>query len=119
MSRTLLLSFGCTALLEVVCPLVLRSISTSLSGRQLGLPKCSFAENSRCLASLHGSEFVTPALVALAARKIYPHRLSIVSAAKERSMQYGSSLASVANMLRNFTPDSVIEEVLACVEAPL
>jgi len=34
-------------------------------------------------------------------------------------MQYGSDLASVAGLLRDYTPESVIEEVLASVEAPL
>ena len=76
-------------------------------------------KNFRCLAPLHGLDFVTPSLVALAARKIYPHRLVIVSASNERSMQYGSDLPSIASLLRDYTPESVIEEVLASVEAPL
>jgi len=74
---------------------------------------------NRCLAPLHGLDYVTPSLVALAARKIYPHRIVIVSASKERSMQYGSDLASVAGLLRDYTPESIVEEVLAGVEAPL
>lgn len=77
------------------------------------------SDKTRCLAPLHGLDYVTPSLVALAARKIYPHRIVIVSAPKERSMQYGSELASVASLLRDYTPESVVEEVLAGVEAPL
>ncbi|MCJ1303069.1 hypothetical protein MMC08_005876 [Hypocenomyce scalaris] len=71
------------------------------------------------LAPLHGLEYVTPSLVALAARKIYPHRITITTPDNERSMQYGSDLAAVAAMLEGVTADQVIEEVLAAVEAPL
>ena len=73
----------------------------------------------RCLASLHGLNFVTPSLVALAARKTYHHRLEMVSASNERSMQYGSDLGAIAPMLEAFTPELVVEEVLGRVEAPL
>ena len=62
---------------------------------------------------------MTPSLVALAARKIYPHRITITTPENERSMQYGSDLAAVAAMLEGFTPEQVIEEVLAAVEVPL
>ena len=34
-------------------------------------------------------------------------------------MQYGSDLASIAAFVRECTPESVIEDVLASVEAPL
>lgn len=63
--------------------------------------------------------FVTPSLVALAARKIYPHRLSICSPEKERSMQYGSDLEAVHKAMEGLTPDDVIEAVLNSVECPL
>ncbi|KAA6408637.1 MAG: hypothetical protein FRX48_07719 [Lasallia pustulata] len=71
------------------------------------------------LAPLHGLEFVTPSLVALAARKIYPHRIAITTPENERSMQYGSDLAAVAAMLEGVTPEQVIDEVLGAVEVPL
>ena len=74
---------------------------------------------ARCLASLNGLSFVTPSLVALAAQKTYYHRLEMVSASNERSMQYGSDLGAVAPMLQAFTPELVVEEVLSRVEAPL
>ena len=73
----------------------------------------------RCLAPLHGLEYVTPSLVALAARKIYPHRISITAPEDERSMQYGSDLGAITALLEAMTPETVIEEVLAAVEAPL
>lgn len=73
----------------------------------------------KCLASLHGLDFVAPSFVALAARKIYYHRLEMVSAPNERSMQYGSDPGAVAALLQAFVPESVVEEVLGRVEAPL
>lgn len=73
----------------------------------------------RCLAPLHQLEFVTPALVAMAARKIYPHRIEITTPENERSMQYGSDLAAVTALLKGVTAEQVIEEVLVAVEAPL
>lgn len=73
----------------------------------------------RCLAPLHSLSYVTPSLVALAARKVYPHRLFITSPQNERSMQYGSELAAVTSMLEGITPEHVIEEVLTAVEMPL
>ena len=62
---------------------------------------------------------MSPPLVGLAARKIYRHRISIVAPEDERSMQYGSDLTAVREMLDGVTPDTIIEEVLETVEAPL
>ena len=73
----------------------------------------------RCLAPLHSLAFVTPALVALAAKKIYPHRIRIAAPEHERSMQYGSDLDVVASMLDGLTSEDIVDEVLSIVEAPL
>ena len=71
---------------------------------------------NRYLATLHGLGYVTPSLVALAARKIYPHRLLLCNPEKERSLQYGSDLEAVQRVMEALTPDDVIENVLASVE---
>lgn len=63
--------------------------------------------------------FVTPTLVALAAKKIYPHRIEIVEPAKERSMQWGSDLNAVTAALEGVGPETVIDDVLGMVEVPL
>jgi hypothetical protein len=63
--------------------------------------------------------FVTPTLVALAAKKIYPHRIEIVEPAKERSMQWGSDLNAVMAALEGIGPETVIEDVLGMVEVPV
>ena len=74
---------------------------------------------SRILATLHSQTFVTPSLVALAARKIYPHRIELATPATERSMQWGSDLDAVAAEIEGATPESIIEDILAMVECPL
>ncbi|MCJ1363571.1 hypothetical protein MMC16_002678 [Acarospora aff. strigata] len=73
----------------------------------------------RCLAPMHSLTYVTPSLVALAARKVYPHRIYVTSPQNERSMQYGSELAAVTAMLEGITPELIIDEVLTAVEVPL
>lgn len=73
----------------------------------------------RCLAPLHGIDYVTPSLVALAARKVYLHRLEIAKAEEERSVQWGSEVMAVEALLEGVGPEEVIEDVLATVAAPL
>ncbi|KAF1846868.1 uncharacterized protein K460DRAFT_280504 [Cucurbitaria berberidis CBS 394.84] len=74
---------------------------------------------ARALAPLHGLDYMSPSLVALAARKVYPHRIVITAPENERSMQWGSSLEAVKAVLEGVTVEDVIEEVLQSVEAPL
>lgn len=71
------------------------------------------------LAPLHDIEYVSPSLVALAARKIYPHRIVITTPENERSMQWGSSIDAVKAVLEGVTVEDVVEEVLQSVEVPL
>ncbi|KAI9796103.1 MAG: hypothetical protein M1833_006525 [Piccolia ochrophora] len=73
----------------------------------------------KCLAPLHSLTFATPSLVALAARKVYPHRIKITTPENERSMQWGSDLEAVKALLEGVTPDDVIDDVLGMVETPL
>lgn len=72
----------------------------------------------KCLAPLHRLDFVTPSLVAMAAKKVYLHRIRMVDAPAERSMQWGSDLAAVEAVLEGIGPEDVIEDVLAMVTAP-
>ncbi|KAK4192875.1 hypothetical protein QBC35DRAFT_481998 [Podospora australis] len=74
---------------------------------------------AKSLAPLHGLDYVTPSLIALAAKKVYLHRLTLVgSADKERSMQWGSELGAVNALLEDVGPEDVIEEVLGSVGVP-
>ncbi|KAF2666973.1 hypothetical protein BT63DRAFT_427386 [Microthyrium microscopicum] len=85
---------------------------SSIATRQLNLL-------SRVLAPFHGLTFTTPSLVALAVRKIYPHRLVLVAPERERSLQWGSTLQAVKELLKGVAIDDVIEEVLSNVDTPL
>lgn len=71
------------------------------------------------LAPLHSLEYVHPSLVALAARKVYAHRIAITTPEDERSMQWGSSLEAVKAVLEDVTVEDIVEEVLQSVEVPL
>ena len=73
----------------------------------------------KSLAPLQGLDFVTASLVAMAARKVYLHRIDLVPPEKERSMQWGSELAAVEEVLKGVGPQEVIEEVLDKVAAPV
>ena len=73
----------------------------------------------RYLAPLHGIDFVTPSLITLAAKKVFPHRLTIASPARDRSLQYGSNFGAVKQYLHGLLPEGVIEAVLGKVECPL
>lgn len=73
----------------------------------------------RCLAPLHGLDFVTPALVGVAAKKVYLHRIRITTPENERSMQWGSKLEAVAAILEDMGPEEVVDDVLGMVTAPI
>lgn len=73
----------------------------------------------KSLAPLHGLDYVTPALVCLAAKKVYLHRILMVDPARERSLQWGSELGAIETLLKGWGPEDVIEEVLAMVAAPV
>lgn len=79
----------------------------------------SYADLDRYIAVIHGQNYVSPSLVALAIRKIYPHRITIIEPEAERSIQYGSDLKAVSAVLKGYHPSQVIEEVLASVDIPI
>ena len=68
---------------------------------------------------MHSQDFITPSLVAIAARKIFPHRVILATPETERSMLWGSDLQAVAEVLEGMTPESIIEDILAEVDCPL
>ncbi|KAI1266492.1 hypothetical protein F5Y18DRAFT_381734 [Xylariaceae sp. FL1019] len=71
------------------------------------------------LAALHGLPYATPEMVQLAVRKVYTHRLEITAPERERSMQWGSDLSAVKELLEGVEPEDVIEDVLGLVDVPL
>ncbi|KFY30840.1 hypothetical protein V493_01609 [Pseudogymnoascus sp. VKM F-4281 (FW-2241)] len=74
---------------------------------------------AKSLAPLHGLRYVTPSLVTLAVKKIYPHRICITLPERERSVQWGSNIDAVASVLEGMGPDAVIDDVIGSVEVPL
>ncbi|KAL2135203.1 hypothetical protein VTI74DRAFT_9409 [Chaetomium olivicolor] len=75
---------------------------------------------SRSLAPLHGLDYVTPSLVALAARKVYLHRIQTVQDPnRERSVQWGSEVELVRGLLEGVGAEEVVEEVLQLVAVPM
>jgi hypothetical protein len=78
-----------------------------------------FGQLMRCLAPLHRLDYVTPALVGLAARKVFLHRIQLTRPEKERSMQWGSRVEAIEVILEDIGPEDVIEDVLGMVTAPL
>ncbi|KAG6013499.1 hypothetical protein E4U54_006643 [Claviceps lovelessii] len=78
-----------------------------------------FTKLMRCLATMHSLDYVTPALVGLAAKKTYLHRIRITAPENERSMQWGSDVRAVAALLDQVGPEQVIDDVLNTVAAPI
>ncbi|KAK3299281.1 uncharacterized protein B0H64DRAFT_472435 [Chaetomium fimeti] len=94
------------------------------------------ARLSGSLAPLHGLDYVTPALVGVAARKVYGHRLRVVGIGAhgegggggvgvvgvgmelERSVQWGSEVGVVRGVLEGVGVEEVLEEVLGAVRVP-
>lgn len=83
---------------------------------------------AQCLAPLHRLDYISPALVALAARKTYLHRIRTVpvghsglrqSTVHERSMQWGSEKVAVEAILEGMSPEDVIDDVLGAVVPPV
>jgi hypothetical protein len=73
---------------------------------------------SRLLAPIHGIDYLTPSIVALAARKVFRHRIVVAKPEDDRSLQYGSDLGAISQVLDNVTPDSILDGVLA-LEPPI
>jgi hypothetical protein len=73
----------------------------------------------KSLAPLNKVDYVTPALVALAVRKVYLHRIRIAAAERERSMQWGSDVDAVRELLEGIGPEEVLEQVLSQVAVPV
>ncbi|KAF1934916.1 hypothetical protein EJ02DRAFT_362647 [Clathrospora elynae] len=98
---------------------VFMRLHRAVAGGISALATKHFNTLAHALAPLHGSEYISPSMVALAARKIYPHRIVITAPENERSMQWGSSLDAVKAVLEGITVEDVVEEVLQSVEVPL
>lgn len=72
----------------------------------------------RLLAALHGIDYCTPSITALAAKKVFRHRIVVAKSEEDRSLQYGSDFGTVSRVLAHVSPEEILDSVLA-LEAPL
>ncbi|KAL4887288.1 hypothetical protein BJY04DRAFT_742 [Aspergillus karnatakaensis] len=91
-----------------------RAVAGGISARS----SIQFTKLAKLLAIIHGIDYLTPSVVALAAKKVFRHRIVVAKAEDDRSLQYGSDLKAVAKVLEYATPDTILESVLM-LEAPL
>ncbi|KAL3474126.1 hypothetical protein BJX99DRAFT_260684 [Aspergillus californicus] len=91
-----------------------RAVAGGISARS----NIQFTKLAKLLAVMHGIDYLTPSIVALAAKKVFRHRIVVAKPEDDRSLQYGSDLAAVARVLEYATPDTILESVLM-LEAPL
>ncbi|EER25060.1 hypothetical protein CPC735_016610 [Coccidioides posadasii C735 delta SOWgp] len=99
--------------------IVFLRLHRGVSGGISAASTCHFQTLARFLAPLQRLDCLVPSLVAIAAKKAYRHRIVVARPKDDRSLLYGSSLAAARSVLADLTPESIIEEVLTEVEAPL
>lgn len=78
-----------------------------------------FVDLAKYMAPLHGIDFVTPSLIELAAKKVFPHRLVVAKPDRERSTQFGSNVDAIRQYMDGLDAEAIIDIVLAKVPAPL
>jgi hypothetical protein len=78
-----------------------------------------FVDLAKYLAPLHGIDFVTPSLIELAAKKVFPHRLIIARPDQERSTQFGSNVEVIKQYVESLSPELIIDKVVAKVPVPM
>ncbi|KAL6237239.1 hypothetical protein BDW75DRAFT_204587 [Aspergillus navahoensis] len=91
-----------------------RAVAGGISARS----SIQLTKLAKLLAVIHGIDYLTPSIVALAATKVFRHRIVVAKPEDDRSLQYGSDLSAVAKVLEYATPDTILESVLG-LEAPL
>ncbi|KAJ5690021.1 hypothetical protein N7462_004413 [Penicillium macrosclerotiorum] len=107
---------------EVVCYIqdivVFLRLSRAVGGGISAKANNQLNKFARLLAPLHGIDYLTPSIVALAARKVFRHRIIVTTPRDDRSLQYGSDMGAVSHVLVHVTPDSILDGVLA-LEPPI
>lgn len=93
-------------------------LSRAVAGGISAKANNQFAQFAQFLAPIHGIDYLTPSIVALAARKVFRHRIIVASPEDDRSLQYGSHLGAVSHVLMDVTPDSILDGILA-LEPPI
>lgn len=74
----------------------------------------------RILCVVHGSEYATPSLVAIAARKVFPLKVDLCRHPEdEPTLHYGSDIKLVTKWLQKWDVELIIDDVLNIVPSPL
>lgn len=74
---------------------------------------------ARCLACLHNATFVSIKLIKLAAKRIYPHRITMDKMELEGSKLDSGNDTAVSPIPNRYSPEQVIDEVLNELQVPL
>ncbi|EPS32357.1 hypothetical protein PDE_07317 [Penicillium oxalicum 114-2] len=98
--------------------IVFLRLSRAVGGGISAKANSHLAHFARLLAPLHGIDYLTPSIVALAARKVLRHRIIVANPDRDRSLLYGSDLQMVSRILANVTADSILDGVLE-LEPPI
>ncbi|KAF8425116.1 hypothetical protein EV426DRAFT_596394 [Tirmania nivea] len=73
----------------------------------------------KCLCPVNGLRFANPSIVALAAYKVYGHRIVVADKDMDRSVMWGSKKEAVDKYLAEVDAGMIISNVLDEVRAPL
>ena len=68
---------------------------------------------------MHGIDYLTPSIIVLATKKVFLHRIVLAKPEDDRSLQYGSDLEAVAQVLSNVTPETILDNVLSEIDVPV
>jgi hypothetical protein len=64
-------------------------------------------------------DYLTPSIIAIAAKKTFSHRTIMATPDRDRSLQYGSEINAVSRILEEETQETVVESVVDSIEPPL
>ncbi|VVT54103.1 uncharacterized protein SAPINGB_P003908 [Magnusiomyces paraingens] len=79
-----------------------------------------FEKLLRIMCVVHGNEYATPSLVALAARKLFPLKVDMCRLPEyEPTLHYGSDIKLVTQWMKKWDAELIIDDVLNIVPAPL
>lgn len=73
----------------------------------------------RCIGYINGYQYITPYLVKIASRKIFPIKINLVNYDREMSLNWGSDIALTKAFVEKWDADLVLENVLSTVKPPL
>lgn len=73
----------------------------------------------RMLSVLHDYDFATPSLVAIAAKKLFPFRIQVCHPIDEPTLKYGGDIKIVAQWMKKWDSELIVEDIINCVPPPL